>query len=71
MNSIAAGYELEQSTDETNIFEGLSREAIRDLHDIHACVFELMKHFWSCFPPINQELEDKVNLYFTSMYNFS
>ncbi|KHJ78770.1 hypothetical protein OESDEN_21606, partial [Oesophagostomum dentatum] len=39
---------------------GLSPAQLNELRAIHDSVAELLKHFWTCFPPVTSELEEKL-----------
>lgn len=41
-------------------FANLERQSVEKVRIVHACLAELLRHFWSCFPPITLELEQKV-----------
>ncbi|VDM71265.1 unnamed protein product [Strongylus vulgaris] len=39
---------------------GLTPAQLNELRAIHDSVAELLKHFWTCFPPVTPELEEKL-----------
>lgn len=47
-------------------FSNLEHQIVEKVRIVHACLSELLRHFWSCFPPITPELEQKV--YFLFFY---
>lgn len=49
-------------------YNGLDRNSIEKIRVVHACLAELLRHFWSCFPPITPDLEEKVKQLNISCY---
>ncbi|KJH47952.1 putative serine--tRNA ligase [Dictyocaulus viviparus] len=59
--SDVCGTDSESVLDCSDPFDwGLSSAQFNELRAVHDAVAELLKHFWLCFPPITQELEDKL-----------
>lgn len=41
-------------------FKALSEAAMEEVGTVHACLAELLHHFWLCFPVTTSELRQKV-----------
>lgn len=42
----------------------------RDLRHLYFSLLELLKHFWSCFPPTTEELESKLQRMHDTLQRF-
>ncbi|KAI3408135.1 hypothetical protein GPALN_011986 [Globodera pallida] len=41
-------------------FKDLSKSDVEQIRTVHACLAELLRHFWHCFPARTPELEQKI-----------
>ncbi|CAD5219558.1 unnamed protein product [Bursaphelenchus okinawaensis] len=49
---------LQQKED---FFAGLKKQTIQELTTLYSVTWELLRHFWNCMPPVNDDMEKKLD----------
>lgn len=60
LGELSPGGSLMKNTQQVPLKDTVSVEVQRDLRNIYIAQFELLRHFWTCFPATSAQLEEKV-----------